>query len=351
MRALFTVCVLAAAIVLPGIASAQSPELSMREFASGQIKKGVRAVGFGGDGATWGNYALVYRDAGGALVDGGLTHYGNGNDFTFTAVGATSPPLWHGLAIYAIALSQHAEGIHLALASPGLGPTARPMVGAGADQALFVKAALPIGSGVSAGILASYELSQFQASADEVGAQASSARVRYRTTWRPSGGFGVTWQPDPRLLFGTRAILNHDHEVREDAAGTSEGLARSYELRLGGSVAPWAGGLLDLGGTYFYRKSGLGAAPTSTLHPNLGVEQALFGRALTVRAGLDETSYGAGLTFRRPPVQLDLAYIYDLGKARVGDVFGVTSNSVLATFTLDMLGVPRPPPPPGASAP
>jgi hypothetical protein len=36
-------------------AQAQSPEISMREFSSSQIKKGVRAIGFGGDGATWGN--------------------------------------------------------------------------------------------------------------------------------------------------------------------------------------------------------------------------------------------------------------------------------------------------------
>ena len=43
-------------------ARAQSPELSMREFASSQIKKGVRSIGFGGDGATWGNYSLVWQD-------------------------------------------------------------------------------------------------------------------------------------------------------------------------------------------------------------------------------------------------------------------------------------------------
>ena len=51
------------AILLPFLlashASAQSPELSLREFASGQVKKGVRSIGFGGDGATWGNYSLV----------------------------------------------------------------------------------------------------------------------------------------------------------------------------------------------------------------------------------------------------------------------------------------------------
>ncbi|HEX7499212.1 MAG TPA: hypothetical protein VF524_02805, partial [Polyangia bacterium] len=221
------IAVFAAVVLFPATLFAQAPELSLREFASGQIKKGVRSIGFGGDGATGGNYALVYHDAGGALVDGGLTHYTNGNDFTFTAIGVTSPTLWHGLSVYAIALSQHAEGIHLSLSSPGLGPAARPLVGSGSNQALFVKVAMPIAGGVSAGALLSYELSQFDAAT--VPGDASPAAVHYATRWRPSGGFGVTWEPSKRLLFGTRAILSHDQEVRSDSAGTSEALARSYE--------------------------------------------------------------------------------------------------------------------------
>jgi hypothetical protein len=36
------------------------PETALREFAGGQVKKGVRTIGMGGDGATTGNYALVY---------------------------------------------------------------------------------------------------------------------------------------------------------------------------------------------------------------------------------------------------------------------------------------------------
>lgn len=321
---------------------AQSPELSMREFASGQIKKGVRSIGFGGDGATWGNYSLVYRDAGGALVDGGLTGYTNGNTFTFTAVGATTPELWHGLAVYVIALSQHADDIHLSLSSPGLGPQARPLVGGGANQALFVKIAMPLGHGLSAGILASYELSHFDArtAPDEP----APAAVRYDTRWRPSGGFGVTWQPGARLLFGTRVILNHDQEVRTDDEGTRAALARSYECRLGGSASPWTGGLIDIGGTWLYRRNGLAGTTKTALHPNIGIEQSLLGRALAARAGLDETSVGGGITVRRRPLQLDVAYVRDLGKARVATLFGETSNSVLATLTFDMtwLAAPRP---------
>src|SRR3569623_2510651 len=291
-------------------ARAQSPELSIREFASGQIKKGVRSIGVGGDGATWGNYGLVYRDADAALLDAGVTAYTNGNRFTFTSVGATTPPLWHGLAIYAIALSQHAEGLHLSLASPALGAPARPVQASGANQAVFTKIATPLGD-------------------------AAAATVHYATRWRPSGGLGVAWQPLPRLLFGARTILNHDEEVRTDDAGTTQGLARSYECRLGAAASPWTGAILDVGGTELYKRNGLTGATTSALHPNLGLEQAMANGAYELRAGLDETSYAGGLTARWRPLRLDLAYVYDLGRARVGSLFGKTSNSVLATQTID----------------
>lgn len=339
---------------LSSIARAQSPELAMREFASGQIKKGVRSIGFGGDGATWGNYGLVYRDAETALADVGVTDYTNGNLFTFTAVGVTTPPLWHGLAIYLIALSQHAEDVRLSLSSPGLGPAPRPMIGNGADQAVFSKIAMPLGRGFSAGVLLSYELSQWSALTPT--GDPMPGAVHYATAWRPSGGAGVAWQPGPRLLFGTRVILNHDEEIRTDALGTTEGLARSYEFRLGGSVAPWPGGIVDLGGTVLHRRNALAGTTTTTLHPNVGVEQTLLGKAVVLRAGIDETSYGGGLTFRRRPLQLDVAYVYDLGRARVGNLFGTTSNSVLATLTFDMSWRPagQPAPqgnPPGPTAP
>jgi hypothetical protein len=94
-----------------GGARAQSPELAMRDFSSGQIKKGVRSIGFGGDGASWGNYGLVWQDAGTVLADYGDTHYTNGNDFHFSAVGVTSPALWRHLAVYVIAMFQQANDV------------------------------------------------------------------------------------------------------------------------------------------------------------------------------------------------------------------------------------------------
>lgn len=138
------------------------------------------------------------------------------------------------------------------------------------------------------------------------------------------------------MLFGTRAILNHDEEVRTDGTGTSAALARRCEARLGGSIVPWTGGVVDVGGTWLYRRNGLAATTKTALHPNVGFEQSLFSRSFAVRAGRDETSYGAGFTVRRRPVQLDVAYVYNLGQARVGDLFGKTSHSVLATLTFDM---------------
>ncbi len=308
-----------------------SPELAMRDFSSGQIKKGVRSIGFGGDGATWGNYGLVWKDAGTALVDYGNTSYTNGNDFQFAALGATTPALWHDLAIYLIAMTQSTNDIQFKLKSPGLGPGPTPVVGHGADEALFSKIAMPLGHGVSVGVLLANETSHFDASS--IAAPANT--VRYQTYWRPSGGFGVAWQPDKRLLFGFRALFSNDLERRTDATGTTEGLARSVELRLGGSVSPWEGALIDLGGTRLQRSNAIAGTHTVTYEPNIGFEQALLSRRLTLRFGVDETSPTAGLSVKIPPFNLDVAYVRNMARARQGELFGVESNSILATFTLD----------------
>jgi hypothetical protein len=68
--------------------------------------------------------------------------------------------------------------------------------------------------------------------------------------------------------------------------------------------------------------------------PNLGFEQKV-GDSFACRIGLDETSPTAGITYRFSPFKLDIAYVRDLAKARVGDLFGTNSNSLLATLTFD----------------
>lgn len=303
----------------------------MREFSSGQIKKGVRSIGFGGDGATWGNYGLVWLDASTVLVDYADTHYTDGNDFHFEAVGLTSPALWHHLTIYVIAMFQGTNDVRLNVKSTGLGPGAVPVIGTGSDNAVFAKIAMPLGKGVSVGVLLSHETSQFDATA-----QANTPQtVHYQTAWRPSGGFGVAWQPNKKLLFGFRGLLNNDLERRIDPVTVAQGMAHVAEFRLGGSIAPWKGALVDVGGTRLERRNALAATDIIVYHPNLGFEQALLDKHLTLRFGVDETSPTAGLSLKFSRLKLDAAYVDNMARSRVGDLFGTSSRSFLLTFTVD----------------
>jgi hypothetical protein len=319
------------AVAIAAMARAQSPELTMRDFSSAQIKKGVRSIGFGGDGATWGNYGLVWKDAATALVDYGNTHFDNGNDFHFSAVGITSPSLWHDAALYVIVMSQKASGIHFNDKSPAFGRSAVPVVGSGSDHAVFSKIAMPLGNGVSAGVLLSYETSGFDAS--EVALLGKA--VHYETTWRPSGGFGIAWQPSKSVLVGFRALLNNDFERRTDPVSVTEGTSRSQEYRVGASYSPWAGALLDAGGTFLKKQSGLTGSHTTLEHPNIGFEQAFSDRRYVVRFGVDETSPTAGFSVKVKPLNLDFAYVHDMARARVGPLFGERSESFVMTLTLD----------------
>src|SRR5579859_1495624 len=228
---------------------AQSPEILLREFASGQIKKGVRSIGMGGNGATWGNYSLTWRDSSTALLNAGVSSYTNNNHFSFTAIGVTSPTLRSGWVIYAIALSQYASNITLSLKSPALGSSSTPVFGDGTNQSVFVKLSKPFKHGFSFGLLFSYERSQFSVN----GISDPTRYVRYQTNWLPSGGIGLTWQPDRRLLVGFRLLLNHDLERRIDNLGIYQGLNLAHEYRLGFSRILWKGALIDIGGNMRYR--------------------------------------------------------------------------------------------------
>ena len=314
---------------LPNFAQASSPELTMREFSSGQIKKGVRSIGFGGDGATFGNYGLVWKDAGTALTDYGNTGFTNGNDFQFEALGYASPALWHDLVIFVIAMDAQSNNVIFNNKSPGFGSAAVPVVGSGSDHALFTKIAMPLGNGFSAGILLSYENSDFQAS--EIAN--SNLNVSYKTVWRPSGGFGVTWQPSPTILLGFRALLNNDVEQRTDSTGMAQGTSSTSEYRLGGSFAPWDGALIDIGGTRLQRSRSLDTTYTTAYHPNLGFEQKIPSSAFTVRMGIDETSPTIGLSYKHAPFNIDVAYVNNMSDARVGSLFGTASNSLVMTLT------------------
>ncbi len=303
----------------------------MRNFASVQIKKGVRTIGMGGDGATVGNYSLIYRDSATALIDAGATTYSNGNSFSFTAVGVTTPILWRGLALYAIAQSQYASNVSTLLKSPGLGSGSVATHGDGSDQGIYVKAAMPIGKGFSVGLLLSYERSQFNALSDNN----SADYVRYHTNWRPSVGAGISWQPGKRILVGFRGRYDNDMEFRTDNFGTISGLNSSGEYRLGIAVALWNGGLIDIGGTAVTRSNQIYNTQNSTYKPNLGFEQNLLNRHISLRIGYDESSPTYGFSLRISPIILDVAYINNLGMARVGDLFGTRSSSLIATLSVN----------------
>lgn len=306
----------------------QSPEILLREFASGQIKKGVRSIGMGGNGATWGNYALTWRDSSTALLNGGLSAYTNSNRFSFTAVGVNSPRLNKGWVLYAIALSQYATNINLSVKSPAIGPSSTAVFGDGSNQAIFMKAARNFSHGWSFGVLLSYERSQFSVN----GVSDPGDFVHYQTYWLPSGGFGLTWQPYSKLLVGFRGLFNHDREKQIGNLGTFQGLNLAHEYRLGFSWVLWRGALIDIGGNMRYRYNEISNTHKTAFSPNLGFEQNLWNRKLAVRLGLDESSPTGGFSIRLLPVALDVAYISNLGKARLNNLFGESSNSLIATL-------------------
>ncbi len=285
----------------------------------------------GGDGATWGNYSLVWRDSSTALLDIGTTQYTNDNKFGFTAVGVTLPPLKHGITFYAIALSQNATNISTSLKLPGMGNVAVPMQGDGSNQALFVKMAMPLGKGFSFGLLLSYERTIF----DAVSAMDPAVYARYQTEWLPSGGFGFSWQPNKRILIGMRALFNNDNETIIDHTSISHGVNSTQEYRLGISVGAWKGALIDLGGNIRHRSNQIYNTSSTATEPNIGFEQNLWQRHFAFRFGLDETSETGGISLRINPVVLDMAYVHDMAIARVGGIFGTTSSSVIVTLLFD----------------
>lgn len=320
------ICILV--LVAKSPCAAQSPEILLREFASGQIKKGVRSIGMGGDGATWGNYSLVWKDSSTALLDAGITSYTNSNAFSFTAVGYTTPALWHKLAIYVIALSQNANNISASVKSAGLGSGPVAVHGNGNNQAIFVKAALPLDKHWSVGVLLSYERSQFYASPDN-----SLAELQYRTNWLPSGGFGISWQPNDRILIGFRGLFNQDMEIKKDDLYAWRGINLSHEYRLGISYGIWKGALIDVGGNFRYRYNKIADKTSTDVSPNVGIEQNMWKQHLALRCGMDESSGTAGFSLRSGLFTLDAAYVYNLGIARLGDIYGSYSNSVITTLT------------------
>jgi hypothetical protein len=333
-RRVLVAFVLALFLALSPRPASAGPETALRELASGQIKKGVRSIGMGGDGATWGNYSLVYNDADTALLDYGIVRYSDtGNTMSFTAVGFTSPKFWDDAALYLIALSQHGTGLHVWTLTPAA-PGKPPSTGDGSNQAVFLKLAKPITKTVSVGILLSYELSQMTLIPD-----AGGAPIRFETSWRPSGGAGLTWKPTSWLLTGVRVILGHDEETRAQGAAVKSGFLRSYEYRAGVSLMLWPGGVLDGGVAVLDRYNGIEDSKLLKAAPTVGAEQALVPKKVWVRAGLDETTWGGGMSVKLGDFKLDLAYLHDMAASRTNDVFGKRNVAFFGTLNYDYGGL------------
>jgi hypothetical protein len=328
-RAAGALALVAAWLGAPAPAHA-GPETALREFAGGQVKKGVRTIGMGGDGATTGNYALVYKDAGGAIFDQGVVRFTDTNNvFTFSAVGFTTPSFWNDAAFYVIALAQHAPDARVwTVTAPSADKP--PSRGNLSDASVFVKLAKPLSRAWSFGLMGAFEVSDALLVPD-----GGAPPIHFTTSYRPSGGAGLHWHPDEHWQVGARVILNHDEETRQQGATSKSGLLRSYEYRLGAAYAPWPGTLFDVGAVLLDRSNGLEGTTTLDAHPTLGVEQALVPNRVWARAGLDETTWTGGMSVAFSVLKLDLAYLRNLAAARTGDVFGRTNASFIGTLGFD----------------
>jgi hypothetical protein len=317
-------------IALVGAPAVAGPETALREYAGGQVKKGVRTIGMGGDGATTGNYALVYRDAGGAIFDEGIVSFADtGNVFSFTALGFTTPTFWDDAAFYVIALSQRAPDTHVWGVTPQ-NANKPPSTGNLSDTSIFIKFAKPLSTTWSLGFMGAFELSDALLLPDD-----GSPAIHFKTSYLPSGGAGLHWHPDDRWQLGARVILNHDHETRTQGGASKSGLLRSYEYRLGIAYSPWAGTLFDVGAAALDRSNSLENTSMFDIHPTLGVEQAIVAKHFWLRAGLDETTWTAGVSVADGAFKVDLAGLYNLASARTADAFGKQNVSVIGTLGFD----------------
>lgn len=318
------------AIVASSKSATAGPEITLREFAGAQIKKGVRTIGMGGDGATTGNYALVYRDAGSAIADEGVVRFADtDNLFTFTAVGMTTPTFWDGAAFYVVALRQTGSDIHVWDLTP---PSAMkpPSTGDLTDTSVFVKIAKPIVKTLSIGLMGAFELSRATLAPD-----AGGPPIQFATSYLPSGGLGLHWHPNDHWQLGARVIFNRDQETRSQGSSVTSGVLRSYEYRFGEAYSPWEGTLFDVGLVALDRANYLEHTTTFAVNPTIGAEQALVPRRVWARAGLDETTWTTGVSVAFAPFRIDLAYLYNLAAARTADVFGKRNSSLIGTLAFD----------------
>ena len=99
--------------------------------------------------------------------------------------------------------------------------------------------------------------------------------------------------------------------------------------------------MIDVGATRLEKRNAIAGTHTTTHEPNIAFEQALLTRRFTLRLGVDETSPTAGLSLKIPPFNLDVAYVRNMARSRVSELFGTQSNSILAALTVDYEAIRR----------
>ena len=312
-----------------GVAHA-GPETSLREFGSSQVKKGVRSLGMGGNGATFGNYSIGYRDASSAIADYGVTHFTDtGNDVHFVAVGVTTPKFWDGTAAIAIiALAEWGTGLKMHLKSPAFAKGA-DFVARSEDEAIVARLSKYVGRGISLGVQVGWEGAKWSGSEVKTG-----GALDFSTVYLPSAGFGATWH-NRHLIVGLRGLLTNDWETRKDATSETSGWVRSWEFRAGIAVHPFAGTTIDAGWVGLYRTSAIDNTQSYQNAFVAGIEQVLWSNHLAIRAGWNESSPTAGLTVKIDRTRLDVAYVHNLGVDRTKGAFGNANEAVLATLNVD----------------
>ena len=83
------------------------------------------------------------------------------------------------------------------------------------------------------------------------------------------------------------------------------------------------------------RRNEVDATSSFKAVPTIGAEQAIVRKHLWVRAGLDETTWTAGVSGAVSPFKLDIAVLRNLGVERTSDVFGKRNVGAFATLTVE----------------
>jgi len=136
---------------------------------------------------------------------------------------------------------------------------------------------------------------------------------------------------DPCAAIQLRVHLQPG-EIRQVVVLLGEGIDRAHAHALIARHASIQGAAAALDGVREFWNRTLDAVRVSTPDDSF---DALLNRWLVLRFGRDETSFTAGVSYKFAPFNLDVAYVNNMAQSRVGDLFGTSSRSFIATLNVD----------------